>query len=311
MYNPTNMPLDRVRRAVQKQERRHGWRPSLWLPTDRADSGRGATESAREAGADVVAIAGGDGTVRIASEVLAGSGIPVALLPLGTGNLLARNLRIPLNDLERAVGVVFSGEERAVDVCRAEVEYPSGERAGFAFVVMAGIGLDASMAKETTASAKRRLGWGAYVFPIARSILANRKISFHYRVDGERTRSARAHTVIVGNCGTLTGNMLLLPAAEVDDGLIDVVMLRPRGRFEWARIGTRLTVQRVARRSQLGREALAKTDELKALAYAQGREFEVRFETPHEAQLDGDSIGKIVAARITVDPGAMRILVPK
>jgi hypothetical protein len=111
------------------------------------------------------------------------------------------------------------------------LEDEAGKRTRQVFLVMAGIGLDVQMAQETSALAKRHLGWLAYVSPIAQSIIRNRLFSVQYRVDGGRSRSARAHTIIVGNCGTLTGSMLLLPAAKVDDGVLDVVMLRPKGRF--------------------------------------------------------------------------------
>lgn len=309
VYNPVRMPRTRVHRAIERAEARHGWARTQWFATDEADSGRRATQRACASGAEVIIVAGGDGTVRIASEVMAGSGIPMALLPLGTGNLLARNLGVPVGDHEAAINLAFTGDAREIDMCRAKVEYADGEFGSHTFVVMAGIGLDASMAKETSASAKKRFGWAAYILPIARSILINRKFTLTYRIDDARPRGARAHTVIVGNCGTLTGNMLLLPDAELDDGLIDVVMLRPQGRFGWASIGTRLTIQRLARRSRVGREALANSTELKALAYAQGRQFDVRFDRPHEGQLDGDSIGEIIAARITVEPGALTVRV--
>lgn len=309
VYNPVNMPLQQVRRVVEEQEQRHGWETSVWFETSREDPGRQAARRALASDPAVVIVAGGDGTVRAAGEALSGSDTPVALVPLGTGNLLARNLGLPLGDVAQSVTTAFTGSTRRIDVGRADIEYPNGDRSTHTFLVMAGIGLDASMAKETSASAKRRLGWAAYVFPIARSILANRKFALRYRVDDGQVRSTHAHTVIVGNCGTLTGNMLLLPNARVDDGLLDVVLLRPKGRFEWARIGTRLTVQRIARRSQLGREVLTNTAELRALAYSQGKRFEVRFDVPHEAQLDGDTLGQIVAARLTIDPGRLNVLV--
>lgn len=309
VYNPVNASLERVRRAVEEQERRGGRKRSQWFESSREDSGRQAARRALASDPDVVLAAGGDGTVRAVGEVLTGSGVPMGMVPLGTGNLLARNLGLRIADPARAVAAAFTGLTRRIDVGRAEIEYPGGERATHTFLVMAGIGLDASMAKETSASAKRRLGWGAYVFPIARSILANKTFGLRYRIDDERVRATRTHTVIVGNCGTLTGNMLLLPAAEIDDGLLDVVLLRPRGRFEWARIGTRLTVQRMAKRSRKGREALANTVDLRALAYAQGQRFEVRFDSPQEAQVDGDALGKIAAARITIDPGTLWVRV--
>ncbi len=123
-------------------------------------------------------------------------------------------------------------------------------------------------------------------------------------------RSTRAHTVIVGNCGTLTGNMLLIPAAIIDDGLLDVVMMRPTGRFGWARIGTRLTLQGLARRSPLSRKILQQTPDLHALAYVQGTRFEARFDAPHLIELDGDSFGHITRVRVSVRPGALHVRVP-
>lgn len=310
VYNPVSrFPLDRVRGAVEDQERRHGWGSSRWHKTDRADSGRSAAQEALAGGPSVVVVAGGDGTVRAVAEVIHGTGTPMALLPVGTGNLLARNLGLRPGEISAAVSTAFAGATRPIDVGVAELEDEAGRRSTHVFLVMAGIGLDAQMAQNTSALAKRRLGWLAYVSPIARSILANRLVQLRYRVDGGRPRSVRAHTVIVGNCGTLTGNMLLLPAAVLDDGLLDVVMLRPTGRFGWARIGTRLVVQGVAHRSRFGRSMLDLAPGLQALNYTQGRRLEVRFEMPHAVQLDGDGLGSIVAARITVRPGALLVCV--
>lgn len=116
--------------------------------------------------------------------------------------------------------------------------------------------------------------------------------------------------MIVGNCGTLTGNMLLIPAASIDDGLLDVVMMRPAGRFGWARIGTRLTLQGLARRSPLGRRLLQQTPDLHSLAYLRGRRFEARFDAPHLVELDGDSFGHVTRVRITVRPGALVVRTP-
>jgi diacylglycerol kinase family enzyme len=308
VYNPaSSLPLNRVREALRVEERRHGWGVSRWYPTSRQDCGRRAAQEALAAGPSVVVVVGGDGTVRAVAEVVHGSGTPLALLPAGTGNLLARNLGLPLSDIDASVSAAFGGPTRAVDVGVAELEEETGHLSSRVFVVMAGIGLDARMAADTSAMAKRHLGWFAYVSPIAQSILGNRLFQLRYRVDEGRPRVARAHTVIVGNCGTLTGNMLLLPAAKVDDGVLDVVMLRPKGRFGWARIGTHLTVQGVAHRSRFGRALLELAPDLQALAYAQGRDFKVRFEIPHGVQLDGDSFGTIVAARITGRPAALQV----
>ncbi len=307
VYHPLKAPIDRMRAVLEGRENAHGWERTRWYETSPDDDGRAAAQQALRDGAAVIIVAGGDGTVRAVADVVHSSGIPVALVPAGTGNLLARDLGVPLADLDACVAVAFTGSVRAVDVGVAELEQQSGARWAHAFVVMAGIGLDADMAENTSALAKKHLGWFAYVGPIARSVIANRLFQLDYRVDGGRRRSARAHTVIVGNCGTLAGNLLLIPAAVVDDGLLDVVMMRPNGRLGWAQIGSRLTLQGMARGSRMTRRALDRAPELHALAYARGRRFEARFDLPRLVQLDGDSFGHVVAVRISVVPGALRV----
>lgn len=258
----------------------------------------------------MVVIAGGDGTVRAVIEAMQGRGTPLGVIPAGTGNLLARNLGLELGDLGAAVRTAFRGATRDLDVATADLIDVDGDRTRRAFVVMAGIGLDAEMAETTSALAKRRLGWFAYVTPIARSIIANRQFHLRYRIDGGSTRSARAHTIIVGNCGTLAGNMLLLPTARVDDGLLDVVMMRPKRRFGWAGIWVRLILQGLARHSRHTERMMRSAVDLRSLAYAQGTRFDVRFDTPHDVELDGDGFGPIIAAQISIAPAALKIRVP-
>lgn len=310
VYNPVKTPLERLRHVVAEYEVQHGWAQTRWYETSSDDSGREAAEGARASAPAVVIVAGGDGTVRAVAEVMQGRAVPVALVPLGTGNLLARDVGAPLNDIAACVSAAFTGEERSVDVGVAELEDESGSRRTHVFVVMAGIGLDAQMAESTSTIAKKHLGWFAYVAPIARSVIANQLFHLDYRIDGGRLKSTRAHTVIVGNCGTLTGNMLLIPAAIIDDGLLDVVMMRPTGRFGWARIGTRLTLQGLARRSPLSRKLLQQTPDLHALAYVQAHRFEARFDAPHLIELDGDRFGHVIRVRVSVRRDALHLRVP-
>ncbi len=311
VYNPAKGAVDRIRETVQAAEERHSWGRSLWYPTDREDLGRRAAQDALAARPAVILVVGGDGTLRAVAEVVRGTEVPLAILPRGTGNLLARNLGIPLRDIGSAVRIAFAGASRKIDVGVVDFQRDDGSRASRTFLVMAGIGLDAEMAEHTNPLAKKHLGWLAYVAPIARSIIVNHHFSLRYRIDGGPARSTRAHTIIVGNCGTLAGNMLLLPGAVIDDGLLDVVMLRPEGRFGWARIGTRLTAQGVAHLSRFGRYLMRSAPSLRALAYARGRQFDVRFGLPHTMQLDGDGFGTIVSARITVHPSALRVCLPE
>ena len=311
VYNPVNVPVEALRAAVSDAERKHGWGASLWFETARDDGGAASTRAAIAASPAVVLAAGGDGTVRVVAEQLHPTGIPLALLPSGTGNLLARNLHLTLDDLPRAVGTAFTGTERAVDIAVAEYRTPDGTLHERTFVVMAGIGLDAQMAANTNSALKKRIGWVAYADPIARSVLTGKRIHFRYRVDGGRAHALSAHTVIVGNCGTLTANILLLPDAIVDDGLLDVVVFRPRGAVGWAGIGSRLATNGLFTRSRPGRWLMRRAPDLKALNYLQASRFEARFDTPQDLELDGDPVGRATAVRLTALHRALTLRAPR
>src|SRR5690606_31260805 len=130
VYNPVKVELRRLRRVVDRVEAECGWGRTRWSATSEEDAGQSVTREAIEAGADVVLAAGGDGTVRAVAEALRGSGIPLALLPAGTGNLFARNLELTLGDLEASVRTAFSGADRTVDLGIAEITREDGSTSG-------------------------------------------------------------------------------------------------------------------------------------------------------------------------------------
>src|ERR1700748_663256 len=95
----------------------HGWDEPLWLETTPEDPGRGQAKSAVSAGADLVLACGGDGTVTACAEGSAGTGVPLAIIPMGTGNLLARNIGLPVGP-DEALAVALGGVQRPVDAGR-------------------------------------------------------------------------------------------------------------------------------------------------------------------------------------------------
>ena len=99
VYNPMKVDLAATQTAISAAEASAGWAPTLWFETTKEDAGQGQTAQALEAGAVMVIAAGGDGTVRAVAEAMYDGGASLALLPSGTGNLLARNLDLPLDDL--------------------------------------------------------------------------------------------------------------------------------------------------------------------------------------------------------------------
>jgi diacylglycerol kinase (ATP) len=312
VYNPVKVDLDAVRAAVDAAERKAGWQPTIWLETSVEDPGTGQTREALEQGADVVIAAGGDGTVRVVAEALRGSSASLALLPSGTGNLLARNLHLTLDDMPTSVEAAFEGEDVAIDLGIAQFERADGERLEHAFLVMAGIGLDAQMIVNTDDELKKKVGWLAYVDAIVKSLRDRDRLRVRYELDDAGVKGASVHTLLVGNCGSLPGNILLLPEAAVDDGMFDIVALRPEGFFGWLQIWTKIIWENgVLRRSQVGRKLLGFTKEVRTLRYLKGAKFTVRLERPDEFELDGDTFGEVVAFRTVVDPQALRVRIPK
>ena len=169
VYNPIKVDIEKVKSAVAAAESEAGWAETLWFETTEEDAGQGVTASAIRRGASVVIAAGGDGTVRAVAEALRDSGVSLALLPSGTGNLLARNLELPLTNLEQAVEIAFTGDDRQIDLGMVEIVRADGDSEEHAFLVMAGLGLDAKMIKNTNSTLKKAVGWLAYVEDLALS----------------------------------------------------------------------------------------------------------------------------------------------
>jgi diacylglycerol kinase (ATP) len=268
-----------------------GWAPPLWLQTTVEDPGGGQARTALAAGADVVLTCGGDGTVRHVAHVLAGSGTPLGLVPTGTSNLLARNLAIVLDDPAQATRIALSGKNHAVDVGRVFIDDRAEEQV---FMVMAGVGFAAAIMAGASHELKARLGPLAYFVSGMRALSAPRA-SITLAVDGRIDPPRQVRTVVIGNCGKLLAGLVLMPAAKVDDGLLDVVTIGPRGILGWLAVTARV----LARRRHGHR----------IVQHWQGRTIIISAETPQQAQLDGDPVGEIRGLRIRVDPGALLVRV--
>ncbi len=157
VVNPSKLEdVDAARAAITEVCTEHGWSEPLWIETTEEDPGVGQARQAVEAGADVVMVCGGDGTVRSAAQVLAGSGVTMGLLPAGTGNLLARNMDMTLDDLSGAARVALTGDDRPIDVGWMKVD--SGEEQ--VFLVMAGMGFDAEIMANAPEALKAKVGSG-------------------------------------------------------------------------------------------------------------------------------------------------------
>jgi diacylglycerol kinase family enzyme len=311
VFNPIKVNVKSLKAAVKTAETEAGWDRTLWFETTVEDPGGEVTTNALERGADVVIAAGGDGTVRAVAEALRGSGIPLALVPSGTGNLLARNLSLALDDMAHSLTTAFQGMDRAIDLGIVEAERVDGSRETHAFLVMAGLGLDAQMIANTNPELKKRVGWLAYADAIVRSLRDHDKVRVRYSIDGQPVRSTSVNTILVGNCGVLPANLVLLPEAVIDDGVFDIVVFRPNNFFGWVQIWVKIVWENgVLRRSSVGRRIISMTRDVRALRYLRGSELTLRLDHPEEFELDGDPFGEAIALKAHVDPLALLVRVP-
>ncbi|MFP3466576.1 diacylglycerol/lipid kinase family protein [Leifsonia sp. SIMBA_070] len=312
VVNPVKVDEPALREALAAAEERWGWAQTLWLETTQDDPGAGQTKQALEEGVDVVIAAGGDGTVRTVAEALRGSDVPIALLPSGTGNLLARNLNLTLDDVENALDSAFGGDDRSIDMGVVELREGDGPTRRHAYLVMAGVGIDARMIAATDDDLKARHGWLAYVKAIGTVLRDKNTLRVRYRLDQKGVHAARAHTVLIGNCGSLPANILLLPEAAVDDGEFDIVVLRPEGFIGWVQIVVKIFWENgVLRRTTVGRRLMGADREVRAMNYLKGREFVMRLSRAEEVELDGDLFGRASALRTWVDPSSLTVKVPR
>lgn len=277
---------------VEHQARAAGWEPPRWHETTVEDPGRAMAEASAVAGADLVLVCGGDGTVRTVCAELAGTGIPVGVVPAGTGNLLARNLGIPLY-LQAAVDVALNGQDRAIDLVKVAGDGLGDDEH---FMVMGGMGFDAAIMEGANDEIKARIGWLAYFVSGLRQ-LRSPTFKVEISVDDAPFTKHRAVTVVIGNVGYLTAGIPLLPDATIDDGELDVVVVSPRRFLSW--------IPLVWRVMSKGRRV---DDSLNRMT---GRTVVVRTSQETARQLDGDPVGPGRELRAECVHGRLLVRVPR
>ncbi|WP_345752288.1 diacylglycerol/lipid kinase family protein [Microbacterium rhizophilus] len=326
VFNPVKVDGPALCALVERHSAEAGWEPPLLLETSVDDPGQATTREALAEGVDAMLVAGGDGTVRSVSEAVRGSGVPLAIIPGGTGNLLARNLRLPLDGQDQVVAGAFDGDTVDVDICVASLRRPEGHVEEHAFVVMAGMGLDAAMIANTRPELKKSVGWVAYVDGAARSLAGAEPFRIMYEVvknplrrgqteaipTAARLHSAKVQSILFANCGELPGGISLIPDGSVLDGELDVAIMQPSGPLGWLGVWRKVWWDNsVLRRTRRGRAIIERRGRDASVRYLRGIAAEAATPIPQSVQLDGDEFGEATRISCRIEKGNLLVAVPK
>lgn len=328
VINPSKEGADELRAAVRRVCSEAALPEPKFFETTVEDPGTGQAREAIDWGADVVVAAGGDGTVRAVAEAMVGTGRPMGLIPAGTGNLLARNLDIPLTSVREALAVVLGGQNRKIDVGWARVlEYadrpeerpdsqpglpppphdaagePEVELAKHIFLVIAGLGFDAAMVADTDDRLKAKIGWIAYFVSGVRHLHAHR-MRARITLDDRPPVEARLRTLMAGNCGLLPGGITLLPDAIIDDGELDVAAVDTRGGLAgWAQLLGEVVIQGAGLRNDL-------PGKIGRIDHARAKRVHVHVAGGEQAQVDGDPLGRATELEMWVEERSLVVRAP-
>lgn len=264
---------------------RSGVAEPLWFEVPKAKKAPKKVRAALKGGADLVLAWGGDGMVRRCLGELAGTDVPLGILPAGTANLLAANLGVP-DDLDEALVVALGGHARRLDIGRI-----GDER----FAVMAGVGFDAAMIRDAD-DLKERLGRAAYLVSGARN-LPPEAFGAKVSVDGVHWFEGRAGCLLLGNVGSMFGGLEAFPDAKPDDGLLEIGVVTAEGIAQWART--------------IARTAVGRPDRSRFVETTRGRTVVVELDRKVRYELDGGERGKIRRFEVDVEPGAVQVCVPR
>jgi YegS/Rv2252/BmrU family lipid kinase len=288
ILNPTagGGRVEATEKAIRRAFSHQSVRCKIALTRKIGDGTHIAREAAGE-GWDAIIAGGGDGTVNEVANGLAGAGVPMGILPLGTVNVLARELKIPM-DADGAVGVIANGRVKYLDLGCANGRY---------FTLMAGLGFDAEVVASIVQPLKDIMGASAYVLTAVETLARYRPTDVVLEMPGNHVHRCQAYLVVVANSSDYGYRLKVTPHASPDDGLLDVIVFeRPRT----DRIGFVRQILEVFIRRHIYH---------KAVRYFKVTSVSVRSDPSIHVQLDGDPFG-ITPVDITIVPRALPVIVP-
>ncbi len=295
IYNPTKSGAEAAKTLITRSVSKAGWPAPIFLQSTVNDPGYAMAAAALEAKADVVVAGGGDGTVRAVAQTLRHTEVPLGIIPLGTGNLLARNLDLNVTDIADCVQTALFGHQRHIDAGLMEIQDEvTGAASRHSFMVIAGLGMDADVMNDTNSKLKEHVGWLAYSEAGLRH-LAGRRKKVSIALDDEPAQQRKVRSVLFVNCGLLPGGIDFVPGALIDDGVLDVVVVSPRSAFGWLAMAGKVVFQH--------------KNHLPVIDFYRSRKLIIRTVLPVQTQIDGDPSGTATCVKVSVETRAVLVRV--
>lgn len=309
VINPSKPTAKETRAFIEQFCADRGVTDITFIETQLDKDGRACALQALNEGADVVIAVGGDGTVRTVASAMGGTNHAMGIIPIGTGNLFARNMNIPVGDLEAAMLIALSHGSYKVDIGRLTLlDHPEDDH-GHAFLIIAGIGFDALMIDDTDPQLKKNIRWLAYFVAGAKHLFAPK---YHASVEitdegGQRheRNDIEFRTFMAGNCGEIP-MFSLMPDASLNDGLLDFEVIDTNGGLlGWMNLFGDVVHQTITRKAQQSPLSVhSKIDQV------QGLSAELRLQKAVPAQVDGDMLPPTKHIRFSVDHDALIVRAP-
>ena len=262
-----------------------GYRTPLWYEVHGSRRAPKAMHSAVHEGAELIFVWGGDGMVQRCVDALNGSEVPIAILPAGTGNLLATYLGVP-KDVTKAVEIGLNGTRRKLDL-----GVMNGER----FAAMAGTGFDAIMVHDTDRTEKEKLGRVAY-FRSSLKAMRAKGVRMRIRLDDEVWFTGKASCVLIGNIGTVTGGLEVFAEASPSDGQLELGVVTAKNAWQWVRVFSEMVVGR--------------GDESLFIEKARGKRIDIKLKRRQRYELDGGARPPTKRLKVRIEAGTITICVP-
>lgn len=213
-------PIDR-RKSLQKVAKSLGWIGTYRETTKDLNATTIAKEEVKKGAKHIIAC-GGDGTIMEVLDAVINKNITLGIIPLGTANILARNLNLPL-EMDDAMKVALLGNNFQMDVGRANGTY---------FTLVAGIGLDAEVMRVADRKLKNRWGFFAYILSVIKNI-TNRSGKYEVTLDNKKPFTIRAKTIMASNMGRLMGGLEVVPLTDPQSGTLRLGIVKSKNLAMW------------------------------------------------------------------------------